>query len=490
MIVSEVRPGRWADSAKLMAAARAAEGEAGVARAACFMGTPANLEQARELGLLSDEVAAAGPDDLVIAVAGDDPEGGLAAARRTLDQGAAGVPAAGRGAPAAPRSLGGVDADLALISVPGDYAALEAHKALGAGMDVMLFSDNVSEHDEVVLKRRAHALGLLVMGPGCGTAIVDGTGLAFANVVARGPVGVVAAAGTGAQEVTVLLDRFSSGVSRCYGTGGRDLHEEVGAITALDAIDRLARDPETRVILCVSKPPAPDVARRVLDALAASGKPAAACLLGADAVDAPAGVEVRATLDDAALAAARLAGADPEIPEPERVDWVIPGFVRGLFSGGTLCSEAAAILADRLGQVWSNAPAGRAGRLAPGEPPRGHACLDLGEEEYTRGRPHPMIDPQARVERLAVEAADHDVAVLLLDVVLGYASHPDPAGALAGPVRQAMADRPNLAVVAHVCGTEADPQVRSRQEATLAAAGVRLAPTSAGAARLAAALVR
>jgi FdrA protein len=352
-------------------------------------------------------------------------------------------------------------------------------------MDVLLFSDNVPVEDEVALKRRAHERGLLVMGPGAGTAIVDGVALGFANVVAPGTVGVVAAAGTGAQEVTVLLDRAGAGVSACYGTGGRDLKDEVGAITALDAIARLAADEGTDVILCVSKPPSPEVAETVLRALAGCGTPAAACMVGGG-VDPVDGVHLADTLEGAALAAARLAGHDAPAPADPRAGWVSGGAVRGLFSGGTLCSEAAAILAERLGTVHSNAPAGRARKLEGA--PSGHAVLDLGEEEFTRGRPHPMIDPAARAERLAEEAADPDVGVILLDVVLGYASHADPASVLVPPIREALAARPQLAVVGYVLGTEADPQVRSRQVAALEDAGVRLAPTNAAAARLAAAI--
>ena len=487
MIASDVRRGRWADSAKLLAAARAAEATDGVEQAACFMATPANLAEAAELGLMHHAMDGTGPDDLVIVVRGDGADEGLRAAAAVLDA----RPSGGGAGPVdvAPRNLAKVTADIALISVPGEYAALASHKALSAGMDVMLFSDGVSIEDEVVLKRRARELGRLVMGPGCGTAIVDGVGLAFANVVRRGPVGVVAAAGTGAQEVTVLLDRFGTGVSACYGTGGRDLSEEVGAITMLDAIDRLVADPDTEVILCVSKPPAPSVAEQVLAALATTPKPAAVCFVGASGLDAPEGVSLAATLEDAAVAAARLVGAAAETAASPAVDWVQPGLVRGLYSGGTLCSEAAAILADRLPRVESNAAAGRAVKLAPGEAPTSHACLDLGEEEYTRGRPHPMIDPLARAELLAEVATDPDISVILLDVVLGYGSHADPAAALLPAIGDALARSNRLAVVAHVCGTESDPQVLSRQEAALAETGVRLAPTNAYAARLAAALI-
>ena len=479
-----MRAGRWADSAKMMAAARAAEDVEGVERALCFMGTPANREEAAGLGVADAAIEGAGPDDLVIAIRGPGAAEGLEAAEAVLDRPPAGAGGAGT-RPRAPRSMARVTGDVAVISVPGEYAALEAHKALGTGMDVLLFSDGVPLEDEVALKRRAHELGLLVMGPGAGTAIVDGLALGFANVVAPGRIGVVAAAGTGAQEVTVLIDRAGAGVSRCYGTGGRDLTEEVGAVTALDAIARLAADRDTDVILCVSKPPAPEVAERVLRALAGCGTPAAACMVGGG-VEPVEGVTLAPTLEEAALAAVRLGGRPAEAARDPRADWVAAGAVRGLFSGGTLCSEASAILAERLSRVTSNAPGGRARRLQ-GEP-EGHVCLDLGEEEFTRGRPHPMIDPEARAERMRAEAADPRVGVLLLDVVLGYSSHPDPAGAVAPVIREALAERPQLAVVAYVLGTEADPQVRSRQEATLADAGARLAPSNAAAARLAAAL--
>jgi FdrA protein len=381
-----------------------------------------------------------------------------------------------------------VEADVAIVSVPGEYAALEAHKALGAGADVLLFSDGVSLDDEVALKTRAHSLGQIVMGPGAGTAIVDGVGLGFANTVASGPVGVVAAAGTGAQEVTVLLERFGSGITQCYGTGGRDLYEEVAARTALDAIARLAEDDATKVILCVSKPPAPAVADAVVAALGASGKPAVACFVGG-AADSAGSVHLVPTLDEAARAAAQAAGASAtELPSPTPIS-PRTGVVRGLFSGGTLCSEAAAILSDALGRVVSNAPAGSAQRLDPEAALSGHACLDLGEEEYTRGRPHPMIDPEARAEQILAQVEDPELAVLLFDVVLGFGSHPDPAGVLIealAPVRQA---RPDVAVVAHVLGTNADAQVVDAQEAALQAGDVTTAASNALAARAAAAAI-
>ena len=327
------------------------------------------------------------------------------------------------------------------------------------------------------------------MGPGAGTAMLYGVGMGFANVVSRGPVGVVAAAGTGAQEVTCAHRPLRSGVSECYGTGGHDLHAEIGAISALSAIDRLAPTRRPWSSSASRSLPTRTWPRSCCRALAATGKPAVACMVGGGDIDVPVGVTLAPTLEAAAIAAARLAGRDVAEPPTPEVEWVLPGRVRGLFSGGTLCSEAAAILAERLGGVAVECPGGirhparcRRGAHRPRRDRHGRGGVHPGS-------PHPMIDPQPRVERLAREAADHSVAVILLDVVLGYASHPDPAAFLAPAVAAALAARPNLAVVAHVCGTEADPQVLSRQEAALAAAGARLCSTNAQAARLAAALV-
>lgn len=469
-----------------MQAARAAREVDGIEDAGCFMGTPANLDEAKTLGLWNLSVEDAAPDDVVIVVRGEEPEAGVAAAEVALD--VSSQPATAASTARSPRSLRSVSADLALVSVPGEYAAIEAHKALGSEMDVLLFSDGVSLEDELRLKRRAHERGLIVMGPGAGTAIIDGVALGFANVVATGTVGVAAAAGTGAQEVTVLVGRYGAGVSACFGTGGRDLSEGIGAITMLDCIDRLSHDDSTEAILVVSKPPAEDVAERVLAALERSDTPAVACFVGARPPERP-GVAVAATLAEAAGRAAALVGGSAGEETAAAGGARRVGVVRGLFSGGTLCSEAAAILADTLPDVRSNAPAGAAGALTPGEWPGGHVCIDLGEEEYTRGRPHPMIDPGPRAAAIAREGARSDTAVLLLDVVLGYGSHPDPAAEIGPAIASARAANPDLAVIAHVLGTEDDPQILSRQKSALLGVGVELAATNASAAQLAAARI-
>jgi FdrA protein len=433
-----VLPNRYVDSVRLMKVAQGLRGDDGVRACEIVMGTPANLSALEALGVECE----AGPGDVVIAVDGG-ADGALDRAERDLVA-AVHVDEAEAEA-AAPRTLAAADANVALISVPGEYAVLEAHRALTAGMHVFLFSDHVSVADEVALKRRGAALGLLVMGPGCGTAMLGGVGLGFANVVRPGPVGIVAAAGTGAQEAAVLLDAAGSGVSQIVGVGGRDLSVDVGGIMFREGMRLLAADDGTDTLLLVSKPPAREVARD-LGSVDVGGKRVIAAFVGWEGGDAP--FEIHPTLEAAAFAAAGCEPpGDPDAPSGG-------GALLALYSGGSLAHEAGTILGP------------------------GHRILDLGDEEYTQGRPHPMVDLTLR-ERLLREQGS-DAGCVLLDVVLGHGSHPDPAAVLAETL--ADLERP---VVAHVCGTHADPQDARRQEETLREAGVVVAPTNAGAARTA-----
>jgi FdrA protein len=472
-----VLPNRYADSVRLMSVARDVRAMDGVDGCEIAMGTPANLEALAALGAHAES----GPADLVIAVEAADGlgEDALGAAERALASPAGAGPAAAGSAP--PRSLAsaareGGDAGLALISVPGEYATLAAHQALTAGLDVLLFSDHVGVADEVELKRRALERGRLVMGPGCGTAMLDGIGLGFANVVARGPVGIVAAAGTGAQEAACLVDEAGVGVSQIIGVGGRDLSGEVGGLMFREGMRRLADDDETETLLLVSKPPARAVVRALGDAVPPD-KRVVATFVGPSVQDAP--FEVHQTLEAGALAAAN--AARPAVDELERtIDerraGIAGGSVLGLFSGGTLAEEAATILEDALGPV---------AREQDGDGPLadGHTVLDLGDERYTRGRPHPMVDPELRIELLERAAHEEGLGCVILDVVLGHGAHRDPAGALA-PALEPLAGA--LPVVARVCGTRGDPQDRDKQEQHLRDAGVVVAPSNASAARLAA----
>jgi FdrA protein len=489
-----VRPDTYRDSVELMRVAALVEKLRGVSRAALMMATPANRELLSGAGLLDATGAAAGPNDLVVAVAAVNRAAGeraLGEAARLLDEQAA--VSAPSGDKPVPRSIAEAvsefaHANLAIISTPGAYAAAEALKALKRGLHVFIFSDNVPVADEVELKRLAAKKKLLVMGPDCGTAILDGVPLGFANAVRRGPIGLVGASGTGLQEISCLIDRLGEGCSQVIGVGGHDLDERVGGLMMQAGIERLAADPGTRVIVLVSKPPAPAVARRVLDVARKSGKPVVVNFLGGDpAAIRGAGAFPAATLEDAARAAVALARgkkaaaaplADvPKLAAAGRAKARRFGkgqrLVRGLYSGGTLCQEAALILEGVGGGK--------------------HTTVDLGNDEFTVGRPHPMIDFRLRNERILAAAGDPATAVILLDVVLGYGAHPDPAGALVpaieGAIKAAAKGKRGLAFVASVCGTPVDPQGLERQETRLAAAGVLLAPSNAQAARLAASLV-
>ena len=487
-LAARVLPRLYRDSVALMAIASTTESIDGVARVGAVMATPANLEILRESDMLPEQLAAA-PDDLVIVVRGTTDEvvaGALDAAeaalttvesaRRKEDRAAATI---GEGIAAMSSDDPERPATIATISIPGAYAAVVAERALRDGLHVFCFSDNVPISDEVRVKRLARERRLLHMGPDCGTAIIDGIPLGFANVVRRGPVGMVAASGTGAQEVSRLLDLAGAGISQLIGVGGRDLSPEVDGIMTDLALDLLEEDPETEVIVVVSKPPADAVATRLLarlSAIAKKGTPTIACFLGADDSgddDAGAGVIVRGTLEGGAIAAAAAAGhtlsVDVAGAPPETAP---PGRILGLYTGGTLASETK-ILLKRAGV-------------------KDMEVLDLGDDEYTAGKPHPMIDPEARAARIEAAGADPTVGILLLDVVLGYGSSPDPSSPVVAAVAvaraAATADGRELLVIGSVCGTPGDPQGLARQTDLLEGAGIVLAPTNAAAARLAAAL--
>jgi FdrA protein len=491
-----LHPDTYVDSVVQLSGTRAMRQVDGVDWAAAAMATPVNLEQLAAEGFDLEPVRSAGVNDLFLAVraASSDTigvamEAGEAAmfAPRAAEGGAVGERPARSLAEALTRSP---DTNVAVISVPGAYAALEAHKALSAGLHVLLFSDNVPIDAEIALKERANRLGLLVMGPGAGTAMLGHTCLGFANVVRPGRVAVVAAAGTGAQEVASLLDRWGAGVSQVIGLGGRDLSSAVGGRMALAAIRGLVLDPETDVILLVSKPPSVEVAHAVVRA--AEGKPLVAALIGVpDDFSAPDGVVVTRTLEAGAAAAAKAAGVEPPDLRAGLVDRVgarAAGLapertlVRGLFSGGTLCYESLVVLNRVLGPVYSNTPLDQAHGLPA--PSGSHVCLDLGEEEFTKGRPHPMIDPAARIEQLREHGADPSVATIILDVVLGHGGHADPAAELA-PV---CAELSGPVVVVYLLGTDADPQDYAAQRRAFEQAGCLVTDTAAAASFVAAAL--
>jgi FdrA protein len=491
VIVNEVCRATYLDSIVLMRISRHIAGLPGVAEAGLFIGTPANKDILRDAGILGPEGEGAAPGDLILALRASDAAAGqaaLAEAKRLIDQ------PGGTDAHAAfghTRSIRAAvaqmpDANLALISVPGHFAAAEARKALRLGLHVMIFSDNVPLEEEAALKREARERGLMVMGPDCGTAIIAGTPIAFANVVPRGDIGIIGASGTGIQEVSCLIARASGGISHALGTGGRDLRPEIGAVTTLMAIDALDADPATRHIVLISKPPAAAIARLVLDRVAQSPKLFTICFLGAANLALPPNARAAATLKAAAeLALGRPVSGGRAEPPALRSDR--GRLVRGLFAGGTLCVEAQLVFREAGLAVASNVPA--PGAAAMTSPQSTHLMIDLGDDSFTHGRPHPMIDPVVRDGPLAEALADPAVGVVLLDIVLGFGAHPDPAAHLIGVLAGVPAGR-GPPIVASVTGTDADPQPRADQVRKLEAAGVIVAESNADAAALAIAALK
>ncbi|MEK6672907.1 MAG: acyl-CoA synthetase FdrA [Nitrospirota bacterium] len=502
---------RYMDSLRLMRISNKAAALEGVEKVAVVMATVLNKEILKEVGLLVTEGAGASNDDIFVAVAVED-ENRIQAVLDFIEEemkreGERIKDMAGY----APKSLESAlemmpQANLSLISVPGQYAKAEAMKALKKGLHVFLFSDNVTIEEELELKKYAEEQGLLVMGPGCGTAIINGVGLAFANVVKKGPVGIVAAAGTGLQEVSTLLSNAGVGVSHGFGTGGRDLSDKIGGITAKQCLRILEEDPETEVIVLISKPPGPNTAQELSKYLVRMRKPVVLNFIGlSSTIEGGDKVFITKTLEGAALRAVSLIRneAFQEKVFTEEMSKVLQlaeseykkfsgkqRYVRGLYSGGTVCSESTLILADFVPTVTSNMPPRAELEMKDTKVSVAHALVDLGDEEFTVGRAHPMIDPFVRKQRFLQEARDPETAVILLDVVLGYGSHPDMARVLADTIIEAKSLKEKeggyLSVVASVIGTEEDPQKRSEQEKKLLDCGVVIMPSNAQAARMAA----
>ncbi len=505
IIKTLIKHSEYHDSVSLMLIARELSQMEHVDDAAVVMATEANKGLLRNAGLLTGDVETARSNDLVIAIRA--PEEVAMRALEEAEKMLYKKQAASDTAEYRPKTLRGAcratpSANVAVVSVAGRYAATEAWDALHQGLNVLLFSDNVSLEDEISLKRFAVDHGLLLMGPGAGTAILNGVALGFANVVPKGPVGIVAAAGTGLQEVSTQLASRGVGITQGIGTGGRDLREEVGGLMMLAGLEALQADWDTKVIVLVSKPPAEPVARKVLNQAACSEKPAVICFLGWEqTVAIPQPLRLARTLEEAARLAAEFAGnpqRDAEailLPSVQRSFSPSQRFLRALFSGGTLCYEAQVIWRSLLAvPVFSNAPLNPAQRLKDSNRSQGHTAVDMGEEEFTVGRPHPMIDNDLRIRRLFQEARDPETAVVLLDVVIGYGAHPDPAVELAPAIQQACQIAKDagceLLVVASVTGTDQDPQDLSRQVRELERVGVVVCPSNASAARIAGMVVQ
>ena len=502
-INTEIRRGAYYDSVMLMQLQRALAELPGVIDAGVVMGTDANKDILEQSDLHASEVDDAGAEDLLIVVKAETEEAASAALgqvdelltrrKSTIDQ------------EYLPKSLDSAaqmlpEAHWVLISTPGQHAAGVARDALRMGKHVFLYSDNVSVEDEVSLKADAAEKGLLVMGPDCGTANVNGIGLGFANVVRRGPIGIVAASGTGLQQVATQIHQLGSGMTHGFGTGGRDLSEAVGAATTLQALDVLTRDPDTKVIVLVSKPPARAVAQKVLRAARLAGKPVVVDFIGYESdrneID---NLHFVSTLDGAARKAVQLSKADA--PGPPATAHTIGGdfvsgqkYLRGLYSGGTLAYEALLILRDMLPDLYSNIHLDDVLPLENVLESTTHTVIDLGEDVFTVGRLHPMMDNDLRIRRLLQEAEDPETAVILLDVVLGYGSHPDPASELAPAIIEARAIAEaagrHLEFVVEVVGTDEDPQDFGHQIKQLKDAKVQLFTSNEAAVHYAGELVQ
>jgi FdrA protein len=500
---SVIRKNQYYDSVFLMGVNKRLSQIQGVQQTAVLMGTEKNKQLLADIGIRGEQVAAAQPGDLIVAVIAET-EQVVEAVLGNLDQALLALEAD------TPRShlqsfedgLGRKpSANLAVLTIPGEYVYREARKTLEAGLNVFIFSSNVPIADELKLKELASESGLLVMGPDCGTSILGGVGIGFANVVRRGRIGAIGPSGTGLQEFATQVHHAGHGISHAIGTGSHDLSDQIGGITTFRALKALEEDPQTDVVAIIAKPPGANTLRRLNERLMASSKPVVGCFLGIPQgqVFSQGALLAARTIDDAVLLAVQCIdgpGVHPTIQLSEqerqlaaetRLPWSTKQqFLRGLFAGGTFCYQAQQILKDRGLLVHSNVPLDPVRRLKDHNASVGHTVLDMGDDVYTLGRPHPMIDATMRKQRIIAEGRDPGVAILLLDFILGYNASEDPVGDLLDSILQAKQTMQThggqLAVVASICGTDGDPQDLNLQRKLLEDAGVIAFQSSAKAA--------
>jgi FdrA protein len=505
MIHNIIKSNAYFDSVTLMLFSSRLNSIEGIEQAAVMMGTDHNKELMKNSGILTEEIALkASSNDLIIGINASSQDV-IDLAIKTLDEQFENKSKSNtNSSKTVLRTLDAAlkhtpDINFAIVSIPGRYAKAEVMKCLKNNINVLLFSDNVSIDDENELKNYAVKKQLLMMGPDCGTAIINGVSLGFSNIVKRGNIGLVAASGTGLQEVSVIIDRLGSGVSHAIGTGGRDLKEEIGGKMMLLALKVLNSDENTKVIGMISKPPSKIVLNKILDLVKTFDKPVVACFLGSDLSDFNnSKVYSSETLEEAAKTLVTLSNNQNPLelqienkePKLQLSCENIGQYIRGIYTGGTLAYESILILKKKLSETYSNISSDSKYSLIDVETSYKHTIMDMGDDFFTDGRPHPMIDPTLRSERLIREVKDSDTAILLLDCVIGYGSHADPAGELLIALNKALTHAKHpITIIASVCGTSADSQNRTEQENKLRSAGVIVMDTNAQAARLATNLI-
>lgn len=384
------------------------------------------------------------------------------------------------------------DTNFAVVSLPGSYAAREVKKLLKAKKHVLLFSDNIDIKDEIELKDLAIENDLLMMGPDCGTAIIKGVGLGFSNRVNKGSIGIVAASGTGLQEVATIISNNSGGISYAFGTGGRDIKESVGGRMMLYCLDLLIKDEETETIVIVSKPPSKNVIEKIINKVKNIKKPVVACFLGEDiSVLQSTNIVLCETLEETAIKVLELNGI--KYSDSFDMDKILKmissdkknGYIRGVYCGGTLAYEALLMLEKQNIEIYSNLSKCEERRLKVNDKSLYNTILDMGEDEYTVGKPHPMINSSSRNEQLLKEAEDESVGIIIADIELGYGANDFAADELGETIKQIKTMRSDLVFIVVICGSKQDYQDYNLKKNLLIMSGAIVVNSNAQGVRLA-----
>jgi len=480
MIVNITKKNFFRDSVQMMQFSQQLKDEQGVIDAAIVMGTDLNKNTLKKMGLLTEDGISATENDTLITINCQDENSLNNAVQKAEQLLTSDITKSKNEFNDLSSALDAFDnANMASLSIPGQFVKEMATELIRKQLHLFVFSDHVPLEDEILLKNLALENNVLFMGPEAGTSILNGTVFGFGNRIRSGSVGIIGASGTGIQESSTMIDLFGEGISHAIGVGGRDLRNDIGGMMTMKTMEVFEDDPNTKAVLLVSKPVGDDVRNKIINKINNfSKKNYVLCLIGdnenrEDSAkikfsksiqisvlkilkyvndDAYKKIKdvVRKQVDDSIKLAKSLSS---DLNNDQR-------FVRGFFAGGTLCYESKIILEQMIGKVYSNLSSDDEYSIKGNAASKENTLIDFGEEEFTSARPHPIIDPLLRKNRILEDADDPNVGVIIIDIICGINAAKNTMAFHAETIKKAIENAKEkgrrLSVFAYICGTEKD----------------------------------
>ena len=501
MIVNIIKKNFFRDSVQMMQFSQQLKDEQGVIDAAIVMSTVLNKNTLKNMNLLTEDGISATENDTLISINCQD-ENSLSNAIQKAEQLLTSISAKAKNEFTSLASALDTfsDANIASLSIPGQFVKEMATELINKQLNLFVFSDHVPLEDEIYLKNLALENNVLFMGPEAGTSILNGTVFGFGNRVRKGSIGIIGASGTGIQESSTMIDLFGEGISHGIGVGGRDLRNDIGGMMTMKAMEIFENDPNTKAVLLVSKPVDNYIRNKIINKINNfSKKNYVLCLIGdnENSVD-TAKIKFSKSIQMSVLKILKLLDDNVykktkdvvrnQINDSIKLSESLSKdlnegqkFIRGFFAGGTLCYESKIILEQMIGKIYSNLSSDDEYSIKGNVSSKENTLIDFGEEEFTSARPHPIIDPLLRRNRILEDANDPNVGVIIIDIICGINAAKNTMAFHAETIKKAIEiareQGRKLSVFTYICGTEND--VSKNELKLLADSGAKLFTSNA-----------